>query len=130
MSKHKFIAEFEINASQKMLYPYIYTASGLMQWFADDVVIDEDKNFIIFWDGEGHKAQMIAHRTNKFVKFEFDPKEEDDDDPNFVEFRLDENEMTQTVFLRITDFSESNDEEELYDLWASMVDSLKETVGG
>ena len=65
MPKFKFVTEFEIRASQKMLYPYIYTASGLTQWFADDVVIDEDKNFIIYWDGESHNAQMVAHRTNE-----------------------------------------------------------------
>jgi len=37
MGKNKFITEFEINASQKILFPYLSTASGLAQWFADDV---------------------------------------------------------------------------------------------
>jgi len=48
MAKNKFQTEFEINASKKMLYPYIYSASGLSQWLADDVNINEDKvyNFI------------------------------------------------------------------------------------
>ena len=45
MSKTLFKAEFDINASSKMLYSYISTASGLAQWFADDVTLDEDKNF-------------------------------------------------------------------------------------
>ena len=45
MSKSEFRAEFEINASKKMLFPYIYTASGLAQWMADDVNVNEDKIF-------------------------------------------------------------------------------------
>lgn len=45
MSKKSFQAEFEINASKKMLFPYLNSASGLSQWFADDVTINEDKIF-------------------------------------------------------------------------------------
>ena len=71
MAKTKFTYEYEFNASKKMLYPYFSTASGLSQWFADDVNIDEDHNFSFIWEGEDHKAKMVSHRTNSFVKFEF-----------------------------------------------------------
>ena len=129
MAKSKFHTEFEINASKKMLYPYIYTASGLAQWFADDVNIDEDKIYNFIWEGEDHKYRMAAHRTNAFVKFESAAAEEQDD-PNFFELRLEMNELTQSVFLRIVDYSDNTDEEELQDLWESMVFGLKEIVGG
>ena len=36
-TKKLFTDDFEIHASIKMLYPYIQTASGLSEWFADDV---------------------------------------------------------------------------------------------
>ena len=68
MGGTKTTLEYEINASKRMLYPYISTASGLAQWFADDASIDEDKNFHFVWDGEDHVAKMAAHRTNSFYK--------------------------------------------------------------
>ena len=52
MAKNKFQTEFEINASKKMLYPYIYSASGLAQWLADDVNINEDKIYNFIWEEE------------------------------------------------------------------------------
>ncbi|UXX78020.1 START-like domain-containing protein [Reichenbachiella carrageenanivorans] len=127
MSKFKFVGEYEIRASKKMLYPYLSTASGLAQWFADDVNIDEDKTFTIIWDGEENKAKMVSHRTNSQVKFEF---VSDDEEPSYVEFKVDMNEMTQSVFIRVTDYSDMDDENELQDLWESLMTNLREIVGG
>ena len=131
MSKTKFAGEFEINASKKMLYPYIFTTGGLSQWMADDVTINEDKVYNFIWDDEDHKANMVSHRTNTFVKFEFLPvTEEDEDDPGYVEIRLEMNELTQSVFIAITDYSEIEDLEESYEQWEGLIDDLKQIVGG
>ncbi|MCE7994294.1 MAG: ATPase [Roseivirga sp.] len=131
MGKKKFITEFEVNASSKMLFPYLSTASGLAQWFADDVNINEDKVFSFHWDGEDHKAKKAGQRTNHHVKFEFLPEtEEDEDDPAFIELKLNVNELTQSVFLQITDYSDLDDPEEQQDLWENIVYSLKELIGG
>ena len=131
MSKTLFTAEFEINASTKMLYSYISSASGLSQWMADDVMLDEDKNFNFIWENEDHKAKMVSHRLNHYVKFEFLPtSEEDEADPSYFELRLEKSELTDSVFIRITDYSDMDDLEELRDLWHGLVDQLKETVGG
>lgn len=127
MTKEKFIGEYGINASKKMLYPYISTPSGLSQWFADDVNIDEDKVFTIVWDGEENKAKLVSSRSNHHVRFEFIGQE--DEDPNYVELRLDMNELTQEVFIRVTDYSDM-DAEEAQELWESLVNDLKEIVGG
>ena len=131
MGKSKFVTEFEVNASQKMLFPYISTASGLAQWFADDVNINEDKVYIFLWDGEEHRARKVSQRTNHSVKFEFLPEtEEDEDDPNYMELKVDMNDLTQTVFLQVTDYSDLDDEEEQQDLWENLVYALKEIIGG
>lgn len=127
MSKFKYVGEYEIRASKKMLYPYLSTASGLAQWFADDVNINEDKIFTIIWDGDENQAKMVSHRTNSQVKFEFISE---DDDPNYVEFKIDLNEMTQSVFIRVTDYSDMDDEQELAELWESLMTNLREIVGG
>jgi uncharacterized protein YndB with AHSA1/START domain len=128
MAKNKFQTEFEINASKKMLYPYIYTPSGLAQWLADDVNINEDKEYNFIWEEEDHRYRMSAHRTNSFVKFE--SIDNHDEDPNYFEIRLEMNELTQSVFIRVVDYSDNPDDEELQDLWESMVFNLKEIVGG
>lgn len=130
--KKLFTADYEIHASIKMLYPYIQTASGLAEWFADDVNINNsDKVFTFFWDNEEHKARQTAHRTNHFARFEFLPENEEDvKDPSYLEFRLEVNELTQTVFLKVYDYSDFDDQKELHDLWDSLVDLLRKAVGG
>lgn len=127
MAKRKLVHEYEINASKKMLYPYFNSASGLAQWFADDVNINEDNVYNFIWEDLDHKAKLAGHRTNNFVKFEF---LDDDDDPSFVEFRLEENELTQSVFIKIIEYSDFEDEDEQRDVWDNLLYSLKETVGG
>ncbi len=129
MAKHKYVGEFEFNASKKMLYPYFSTASGLAQWFADDVNINnEDKVYTFIWDGDETKAKLTSNRTNHHVRFDV-VDEEDEDDNNFFEFKIDMNELTQSVYVRITDYSDMDDDE-ANELWESLIHDLKEIVGG
>ena len=99
MNKSKFIGEYSINASRKMLFPYISTASGLSQWFADDVNITEDKVYTMLWDGEVNRARIVSIKANQHIKFEFEG--EDDEDLNSIEIRLEMNELTQEVYIKI-----------------------------
>jgi uncharacterized protein YndB with AHSA1/START domain len=137
MTKHKFTTEFEINASKKMLFPYLNTASGLAQWFADDVNIGPEKIWTFDWDNEQHKARLTSQRLNTSVRFTFidddhahDEVNEENDHASYIEFKLDQNELTQSVFLRIIDYSDIEDDQELQDLWGNLVETLKEIVGG
>jgi len=127
MTKTKFVGEYGFRASKKMLFPYISTASGLSQWFADDVNINnEDKVYTIIWDGEENKARMVSNRSNHHIKFEFI---DDEEDPNWLEMRLDVNELTEELFLRVTDYSDM-ETDEAQELWDGLVHDLKEIVGG
>ncbi|HLW21121.1 MAG TPA: START-like domain-containing protein [Cyclobacteriaceae bacterium] len=134
MVKNKFVADFQINTSRKIIYPYLSTASGLSQWFADDVTINEDKVYNFVYDGEDHFAKAVIMRSNHNVKFEFfDPRAaegEEQTDHSFIEFRLDENELTQTFFLRVIDYSDAYDDEEQESIWESLIGTLKEIIGG
>lgn len=130
-TKNLFNADYEIHASIKMLYPYIQTASGLSEWFADNVTISPEKVFTFVWDNEQHKAVMAAHRTNHFAKFEYLPESKaDEKDKSYFELRLEVNELTQTTFLKVTDYSDFDDMEELQDLWDGLVEKLRKVVGG
>lgn len=132
-SKKLFTADYEIHASVKMLYPYIQTASGLGDWFADNVRISPEKIFTFEWDNEQHRAIMASHRANHFCKFEFladgDGKTPSKD-ASYFELRLELNEMTQSTFLRVSDYSDFDDLEELQDLWDGLVENLRKVVGG
>ncbi len=127
MEKFKFSREYEFKSSPKVLYPYLSTPAGLQQWFASKVKYTNDSNFDFVWDGESHPAKMTVQRANKMVKFEFI---KDTQKGNYVEFKLDQSELTNATFLKITDNSEINDEDELEDIWDDMIYKLKEIIGG
>jgi uncharacterized protein YndB with AHSA1/START domain len=129
MEKVKFVAEYELRASPKMLFPYISTASGLSQWFASKVNTMPDQRFDFQWDNESHIARQVSMRQNKGVRFEFLDTAENGHDNNYVEFRVDQSELTQSTYLRVTDYSTTSDKEELKDLWDGLMDKLKEIVG-
>jgi uncharacterized protein YndB with AHSA1/START domain len=129
--KRLFTADYEIHASIKMLYPYIESASGLSEWFAEDVKISPEKVFTFVWDNEDHRAVMSGHRMNHFVKFEYLGETPDDKkDPAYFEIRLEMDELTQTTFIKISDYSDFDDHAELREVWKGIVDNLKTVVGG
>lgn len=131
MVKNKFVADYQINASKKIVFNYLSTASGLEEWFADEVRIDEDKNYIFNFDNEDHFAKLTILRSNAHVKFEFfDPKNHGNSDHSFIEFKLEENELTQSLFLKVIDYSNEYEEEELSAIWEGMIGKLKEIIGG
>ena len=129
MNKFKYTAEFEMRASPKMLFPYLNSASGLAEWFADDVNIDDRKFFHFIWDGVNHSAKLSSQRSNKYVKFDFVPADGEEDNA-FIEFKVDQSEMTQSTFLKVVDYSEMDDERDLVELWQNLVEKLREIVGG
>ncbi|MBC8110461.1 MAG: ATPase [Verrucomicrobia bacterium] len=131
MDKYKYTAEFELKASNRMLFPYIATPSGLAEWFADDVKIDPDKTYNFIWDDSPHYARLTAQRPNKSVRFDFlNENQEIMEDAPYIEFKIDLNEMTQSSFLRITDYSDTGNDEDLHSLWQNLVANLREIVGG
>ncbi len=132
MTKLKYVAEFEINASIKMLFPYLATPNGLCQWFAEKVhTIDpEEKIYDIIWDGTSHLAKQVSLQTNKHVKFLFfDNGDGLDSDSSYLEFKISHNEMTESTFLKVIDFSEIDNEQDLKELWNNLIHSLLELIG-
>lgn len=131
MSKNKFITDYQINASKKIVFSYLSTASGLAEWFADDVNINEDKHYVFHFDNENHYARLVSIRSNLHVKFEFyDPNNPDEEDKAYLEFKLEENDLTQTLFVTVIDYSDEYDEEESYAIWDGLMGRLKELIGG
>jgi len=130
MAKYRYVTEFEIRTSVKMLYPYLSSAAGLQEWFADEVNVMGDKLLNIVWDGVSHPAKIISRRINHHIKYQFiKGNNEEEAEFQFLEFRLDYNEMTQSSFLKIIDYSDMDNEEDLSELWDGLIDTLKEKIG-
>jgi len=125
--KVKFELEFPIQASPQMLYQYISSASGLCEWFADDV----NSRGIIFsfiWDGSEEKAELLSNKTNLFVKFKW-LDDSDDQDKCFFEIRILVDEITKDVSLIVSDFAFDDEIEESKMLWDNQISDLKQLVG-
>ena len=123
----QFEMEFPIQVSQRLLYQYISTPSGLSEWFADNVN-SRGEIFSFFWDGAEEKAKLISSKSNLFVKYRW-LDESDDQDKCFFEIRILVDEITKDVSLIVTDFSFDDEIEESKMLWDNQISDLKQLVG-
>ena len=131
MSTNQFVADYQLNASKKIVYAYLSSASGLQEWFADKVRIDEDKNYIFNFDQEDHYAKQTIVKANLHVRWDFfEPKSPNSTTESFIEFKLDETELTQSLFLKVIYQSNFYTLDELEGIWEGFISKLKETIGG
>ena len=113
-----------------MLFPYLSTATGLCQWFADDVNINNiDKTMIFIVDGDERIAVIDSIKNNRYVRFRFLKDDEKPKENDTLEFRLEINELTQEVFVRVEEYTESDDLDESYQIWDNLLAQLKEIIG-
>ena len=68
---------------------------------------------------------MITNSNNHFVKFRWS----DFPEQTFFEFRIEVDEITNDVTLRVSDFAEENEVEEGKDLWTSQINTLMKHLG-
>ena len=124
-AKTKIELEFPIKCSPSVLYNRLSTASGLTEWFADDVNV-KGKRFSFFWDGSEQVAEMVQNKDTRLVRFKWD---DDEDEDTFFEFLIEKDELTGDVTLIITDFADAGDEEETTELWNTQISDLKRVLG-
>ena len=122
----KFEMEFPIKVSQKLLFQYISTPSGLSEWFADNVN-SRGEIFIFIWDDSEESAKLIRKINNEKIQFQWLDDEETD---YYFELRIQFDEITKDVSLIVTDFAEDEDEvEESKLLWTNQISDLKMVLG-
>ena len=120
----KYDLEFQIRSSVKILFSCLSTPSGLSEWFADD--INCNRNIYTFiWENTEQDAELIAMSNNDFIKFRWI----DDPEDTFFEFRIEIDDLTNDVTLKITDFAEDDEIEEEKDLWTSQINTLMKHLG-
>ncbi len=121
--KVKVQLEYVINCSPKVLYNRLSTASGLSEWFADDVRI-KGKLFTFIWNDSEQTAEMSLRKENVMVRFTWV-----DEEDTYFEFKITRDELTGDVSLLIIDFSDEDEVEETEELWNSQVSDLKHVLG-
>ena len=121
----KFEMEFPIKVSQRLLFQYLSTPSGLSEWFADNVNSRGEK-FIFIWDDSEELANLVSKKLPEKIKFQWD---EEQDTDYFFELRIQFDEITKDVSLIVTDFAEEDEVEESKMLWTNQVFDLKKVLG-
>jgi uncharacterized protein YndB with AHSA1/START domain len=124
-AKTKFEMEFVFQASPQLLYQYISTASGLSEWYADNVNSRSEK-FTFIWDENEEEAILLKKKSDQYVRFQWSHA---DSPEEYFELRIVVDEITKDVSLFVTDFADEDEVEETQMLWENQIDDLKHVLG-
>jgi hypothetical protein len=113
--------EYPMNCSPKVLYNRLSTASGLAEWFADDVQV-RGKIYTFIWEGSEQQAEKTLQKEDKLVRYNWVDEEE-----GYFEFKITKDDLTGDVSLIVIDTTD--EEEETSELWNSQIADLKHILG-
>ena len=125
MERVKIDLEFVIKSSPTILFQYLSTPSGLVEWFCDDVNIKGSKQYSFFWDGDEHKAELVKKVNGKLVKFKLLENASDE----YFQFEVTKDELTGDIGLLITDYVDEDEVEDMNMIWESQVSDLRHALG-
>lgn len=126
MEKQQYKLEYSLKSSTKVLYNRLATPSGLAEWFADNVNVENNNNtFIFIWDDSPTKAEVLGKKDQSFIRFHW----EEEEDESFFEFRIVVDDLTGDLALLITDYAEEDEVEDATQLWDTQIDKLKQIIG-
>lgn len=121
--KVKFVLEYEIKSSPKILFSFISEPNALSQWFADNVSY-KDQIYTFEWDDEEHVARLVSHKENKLVRFKWL-----DDEPYYFEMEIIQDELTNDVALSVTDFATEENLDDRKQIWHNQIQYLQGVLG-
>ena len=119
MEKEKLELEYMVRSSPGILYNRLVTPGGLSEWFADNVNINHG-TYTFMWDGNPEEAEVLAQKEGEFIRFRW---MDDQDEDVYFEFRLRIDGLTGEIALIITDFADSDEQDEVRGLWDKQVDN-------
>lgn len=117
--------EYVFSSSVPVLFSRLSTATGLAEWFSDDVK-HKGNTFIFAWNGVERTAKLVDIKKNSSVRFKWEDAE---DEREYFEFALQIEPLTGEIALIITDFVDSEEEEDDIELWNKQIEMLHCTIG-
>ncbi|HHU00268.1 MAG TPA: SRPBCC domain-containing protein [Bacteroidales bacterium] len=118
--------EYILNTTPGLLFNRISTASGLSEWFADEVNID-GKVFVLRWEGSEQRVEQTVRKENKLVRYTWVDDEELEGE--WFEFRINVDELTGDVALIVIDNVDVDEKDDLIEIWNRQIDTLKRCLG-
>ncbi|MEI8115116.1 MAG: START-like domain-containing protein [Bacteroidia bacterium] len=125
--KTKLQLEYPMNCSPKVLFNRLSTASGLTEWFADDVRV-KGNIFTFVWGDSDQVAEKKNHKENKNVRYEWIDDELEREEAYF-EFVITQDDLTNDVSLLIVDFADEDEAKQTAELWNSQILKLRQLLG-
>ncbi len=126
MEKVKIELEYILHTTPSVLYKCIGSASGLSEWFADNVNFKED-TYTFYWDGSEEVAQLLRNKRGESVRFQW---EKDEDTEYYFEMNIVVQPLTSQVALIVTDFAEADEVDDVKLLWENSIGKLRQIIGG
>ncbi|MBX2816716.1 MAG: activator of HSP90 ATPase 1 family protein [Saprospiraceae bacterium] len=125
MQRVSFQLEFLFRASPTILYKFFTTPSCLVRWFCDAVDITADE-FTFTWSGADEIAHLVDDIEDERVRFKW----EDEDEQEFLEFRMEVSPVTNETILYITDYCDEDEVEDQRQFWENQMELLRRETGG
>ena len=120
----KIELEYQIRSSSSGLFSRLSTASGLAEWFSDNVLVDGSK-YTFVWGKTSQNAELLAIRPLESVKFKW----LENDEPSEFEFNIVMGEIIEDLSLIVTDHVDEEDEPDVIKLWDASINRLRKAIG-
>jgi hypothetical protein len=125
MSKKQiYTLEYRTRSSSTILYEFLHTPTGLQEWFADSIDI-EDGVYTFWWSGNPQKAVLLDSVEEKYVRYRWLDSPEDE----YFEFRIEKTEISNQTILVIKDFADKKEVKDAAQLWEFQVKELLHRIG-
>lgn len=112
--------EYSFQCPSKIIYDRIASASGLAEWYADDVQVNDDL-FKFIWADMQECYKLVGKKANQYVNFQHAEHQD-----QILEFSLDTDAYSGHALLKVVLDSDEEDIEELFDC---SIANLKTLIG-
>ena len=120
----KVTVDYILKTSASLLFKRLSTASGLSEWFSEDVTV-KNGIFNFKWNNNIQSAKVVVDKKALTVKFVWL-----DVDKDFLEFRIEQSSISKELSLFITDFVEDDEDvDDAFELWDNLIGRLKTKLG-
>jgi uncharacterized protein YndB with AHSA1/START domain len=116
--------EYQINSSSSVLFSRLSTASGLAEWFADNVLVEGSK-YTFVWGKTNQTAELLSVRPLESVKFKWLESEESAEFELYIVL----GEIIEALSLMVIDHVDEEDEEDVIKLWDAAINRLRKAIG-